>query len=130
MKFTNGGVLQMQQNVRTQITCSTPASSASVWWRTDWIDSLAFYYEMSRSNTPIKKLRPRSPRREKGRANLLFAVLPEVERQRGLIRYSRGRVAILDGRRLEGLACSYYATAKETYARVMRHRANVAGGAN
>lgn len=38
---------------------------------------------------------------------------------RELIRYRRGHLEILDGRRLEGVACSCYATAKETYTRVL-----------
>jgi len=51
-------------------------------WRTDWIDGFGFYYEMYRSNMAVKKLLPRSPRRDKGRANVQSAVFPEVERQR------------------------------------------------
>jgi CRP-like cAMP-binding protein len=40
-------------------------------------------------------------------------------RKRKLIRYSRGKLMILDGRGLEAAACSCYATFKETYARVL-----------
>jgi CRP-like cAMP-binding protein len=40
-------------------------------------------------------------------------------RKRKLIRYSRGRLTILDGRGLEGAACSCYAAVKETYARIL-----------
>jgi len=40
-------------------------------------------------------------------------------RKRKLIRYSRGKLTILDGRGLEAAACSCYATFKETYARVL-----------
>jgi CRP-like cAMP-binding protein len=39
--------------------------------------------------------------------------------KRGLVRYSRGRMIILDGRRLEGLSCPCYAIANDTYARFM-----------
>jgi len=39
--------------------------------------------------------------------------------RRELIRYSRGDLEILDGRRLEAVACECYATVKETYARVL-----------
>src|SRR5579859_2272080 len=38
-------------------------------------------------------------------------------RRRKLIRYSRGKLTILDGRGLEAAACGCYATFKETYAR-------------
>ena len=40
-------------------------------------------------------------------------------RKRKLIRYSRGRLIILDGRGLEAAACSCYAALKETYTRVL-----------
>jgi len=40
-------------------------------------------------------------------------------RKRKLIRYSRGRLIILDGRGLEAAACSCYAAVKETYTRVL-----------
>jgi len=40
-------------------------------------------------------------------------------RKRKLIRYSRGKLMILDGRGLEAAACSCYATFKETYSRVL-----------
>ena len=40
-------------------------------------------------------------------------------RKRKLIRYSRGKLTILDGRSLEAAACSCYATFKETYASVL-----------
>jgi CRP-like cAMP-binding protein len=40
-------------------------------------------------------------------------------RKRKLIRYSRGKVMILDGRGLEAAACSCYANFKETYERVL-----------
>jgi CRP-like cAMP-binding protein len=38
---------------------------------------------------------------------------------RDLIRYSRGRVEILDGRKLEAVTCECYATAERTYKRYM-----------
>jgi CRP-like cAMP-binding protein len=40
-------------------------------------------------------------------------------RDRKLIRYSRGKLTILDGGSLEAAACGCYATVKETYARVL-----------
>ena len=40
-------------------------------------------------------------------------------RKCGLIRYSRGRLKILDGRGLEAAACGCYAAVKETYARLL-----------
>jgi CRP-like cAMP-binding protein len=40
-------------------------------------------------------------------------------RKRKLIRYSRGRLIILDGHGLEAAACSCYAAVKETYTRVL-----------
>ena len=40
-------------------------------------------------------------------------------RKRKLIRYSRGRLVILDGRGLEAAACSCYAAMKETYTKVL-----------
>ena len=40
-------------------------------------------------------------------------------RRRKLIRYSRGKLAILDGRGLEAAACRCYAAVKKTYARVL-----------
>lgn len=40
-------------------------------------------------------------------------------RKRKLIRYSRGRLTILDGRGLETAACGCYAAVKETYARIL-----------
>jgi CRP-like cAMP-binding protein len=40
-------------------------------------------------------------------------------RNRKLIRYSRGKLAILNGRDLEAAACGCYAIVKETYARVL-----------
>ena len=39
--------------------------------------------------------------------------------KRRLVRYSRGRITILDGRALEAASCTCYATAIETYTRVM-----------
>jgi len=40
-------------------------------------------------------------------------------RKRKLVRYSRGRLTILDGRGLEAAACGCYAAVKETYARLL-----------
>ena len=40
--------------------------------------------------------------------------------KRKLIRYSRGRLTIIDGRGLETAACGCYAAGKETYARILR----------
>jgi CRP-like cAMP-binding protein len=40
-------------------------------------------------------------------------------RKRKLIRYSRGKLTILDGRGLEAAACGCYASFKETYARIL-----------
>jgi CRP-like cAMP-binding protein len=40
-------------------------------------------------------------------------------RERKLIRYSRGRLKILDGRGLEAAACGCYAVIKDTYARIL-----------
>jgi CRP-like cAMP-binding protein len=40
-------------------------------------------------------------------------------RKRNLIRYSRGKLTILDRRGLEAAACSCYASFKETYERVL-----------
>ena len=40
-------------------------------------------------------------------------------RKRKLIRYSRGRLKILDGQRLEAAACEYYTVVKDTYARML-----------
>jgi CRP-like cAMP-binding protein len=40
-------------------------------------------------------------------------------RRRELIRYSRGKLAILDGRGLEAAACRCYAAVKKTYVRVL-----------
>jgi CRP-like cAMP-binding protein len=40
-------------------------------------------------------------------------------RKRGLIRYSRGRLRILDRRGPEAAACGCYAAVKETYARLL-----------
>ena len=39
--------------------------------------------------------------------------------KRRLVRYSRGRITILNGRALEEASCTCYATARETYTRVM-----------
>jgi CRP-like cAMP-binding protein len=41
-------------------------------------------------------------------------------RKRKLIRYSRGKLTILDGEGLEGAACECYSAGKETYARLLR----------
>jgi CRP-like cAMP-binding protein len=41
-------------------------------------------------------------------------------RKRMLIRYTRGKLTILDGRGLEAAACGCYTEVKETYARVLR----------
>jgi len=38
---------------------------------------------------------------------------------RGLIRYSRGEVTVVDRRGLAGAACSCYAADRETYARIL-----------
>jgi CRP-like cAMP-binding protein len=40
-------------------------------------------------------------------------------RKRKLIRYSRGKLTVIDGRGLEAAACGCYAAGKETYARVL-----------
>lgn len=40
--------------------------------------------------------------------------------QRGLIRYTRGNVTILDGRGLKGLACKCYTDTRHLYSRLMR----------
>ena len=40
-------------------------------------------------------------------------------RKRKLIRYTRGKLTILDGRGLEAAACGCYATFKEAYARIL-----------
>jgi len=40
-------------------------------------------------------------------------------RRRKLIRYSRGKLAIIDGRGLEAAACGCYAAGKETYATIL-----------
>jgi CRP-like cAMP-binding protein len=40
-------------------------------------------------------------------------------RKRKLIRYSRGKLMILDGRSLEAAACQCYASAKAAYAEVL-----------
>ena len=50
----------------------------------------------------------------------LPAVLKEIVMQkRGLIRYSRGDITILDRRGLEGAACACYALDRKTYSNVM-----------
>jgi CRP-like cAMP-binding protein len=41
-------------------------------------------------------------------------------RKRKLIRYSRGKRAILDGRGLEAAACGCYAAVRETHARFLK----------
>jgi len=41
-------------------------------------------------------------------------------RKRKLIRYSRGKLAILDGRGLEAAACGCYAAVNETSARALK----------
>jgi CRP-like cAMP-binding protein len=40
-------------------------------------------------------------------------------RKRKLIRYSRGKLTILDGRGLEAAACTCYTVVKDTYARIL-----------
>jgi len=40
-------------------------------------------------------------------------------RKRKLIRYSRGKLTILDGRKLEAAACECYTVVKDTYARML-----------
>jgi CRP-like cAMP-binding protein len=40
-------------------------------------------------------------------------------RKRKLVRYSRGKLAILDGQGLEAAACGCYTAVKETYARIL-----------
>jgi hypothetical protein len=40
--------------------------------------------------------------------------------RRGLIRYSRGEVSVLDRRGLESAACSCYAASRRSYARAMK----------
>lgn len=41
-------------------------------------------------------------------------------RRRNIIRYCRGDLEVLDARRLEAIACPCYASAKDTYARLLR----------
>jgi CRP-like cAMP-binding protein len=40
-------------------------------------------------------------------------------RKRKLIRYSRGKLTVIDGRGLEAAACGCYVAGKETYARIL-----------